>query len=184
MCFHCDWHSLQATTHDVVGCHGEDGGSSGNTREWTTGTRDVHVGVRQRSVGIHTVLRDKEHIMESTTSLPVSAERARRRSCEHLVQPRGHDEERRRGLVSSGRGRRGQVVALQDVLVLRLALVELVVLPPDSGHFEDVAQNLSSCTTDDKTVHHEEPHPAAPRPVEGAGRKPVLPNLTLVLVSV
>lgn len=73
-------------------------------------------------------------------------------SGEHLVEPGGHDEEGCRGLVSSRRGRGGQVVALQDVLILGLALVELVVLPSNSGHLKHVPQNVSSCTTEDKTA--------------------------------
>lgn len=65
--------------------------------------------------------------------------------CAHLVEPRGHDEESGGGLMSS-RCRRGrQVVALQNILVLRFALVEIVVLSPDAGHLEHVAQHLSSC---------------------------------------
>lgn len=63
----------------------------------------------------------------------------------HLVEPRGHDEERRGGLVSSRCGRGRQVVALQDILVLGLALVEVVVLPADRGDLKDVAQHLSGC---------------------------------------
>lgn len=66
--------------------------------------------------------------------------------CEHLVEPRGHDEEGCRGLMSSRCSGGRQVVALQNILVLRLALVELVVLSSDSGHLEHVTQHLSSCT--------------------------------------
>ena len=45
-----------------------------------------------------------------------------------------------------------QVVALQDILVFRLALVEVVVLSSDAGQLEHIAQLLSSCTkTEQKT---------------------------------
>lgn len=91
------------------------------------------------------------HQLNHSTSLLCSRRHAWMRSCEHLVEPRGHDEERRRGLVSSRGGRGRQVVALQDVLILGLALVELVVLPSDSGHLKHVTQNLSSCTREDRT---------------------------------
>lgn len=63
--------------------------------------------------------------------------------CVHLVQAGGHDEEGCRSLVSTWRGRGGQVVTLQDVLILRLPFMELVILPTDSGHFEHVAQDLT-----------------------------------------
>lgn len=63
----------------------------------------------------------------------------------HLVQARRHDEEGGRGLMSSRRSRGRQVVALENILVLRLALVEVVVLSSDCGHLEHVAQHLSSC---------------------------------------
>lgn len=69
---------------------------------------------------------------------------------EHLVEPWGHDEESRRGLMSPRRGWGRQVVALQDILVLGLALVELVVFSSDAGHLEHVAQHVSSCMTEDK----------------------------------
>lgn len=47
--------------------------------------------------------------------------------------------------MSSRCSRGRQVVALQDVLVLRLALVELIVLAPDSRHLKQIAQHLSGC---------------------------------------
>lgn len=43
-----------------------------------------------------------------------------------------------------------QVVALQNVLVLRLSLVELVVLASDTGHLEHITQHLSSCAKEDE----------------------------------
>lgn len=70
--------------------------------------------------------------------------------CEHLVEPWGHDEESCRGLMSSRCSCGWQIVALQNILVLRLALVELVVLSSDAGHLEHVAQHLSSCTKVDE----------------------------------
>lgn len=54
--------------------------------------------------------------------------------------------------MSSRCARGRQVVALQDVLVLGLALVELVVLPSDSGHLKHVTKNLSSCTREYRTL--------------------------------
>lgn len=47
--------------------------------------------------------------------------------------------------MSSRCSRGRQVVGLQNVLILRLALVELVVLPSDRGDLEHIAQHLSSC---------------------------------------
>ena len=67
--------------------------------------------------------------------------------CVYLVQARGHDEESRRGLVTSGGCRGRQVVALQDLLVLRLALVKLIVLTSDTGHLKHVPQHLPSYIT-------------------------------------
>lgn len=64
---------------------------------------------------------------------------------ENLVEARGHDEESCRGLMSSGCSWRWKVVALQNILVLRLAFVEIVVLPPDTWHLEQISQHLSSC---------------------------------------
>lgn len=71
--------------------------------------------------------------------------------CSHLVKPWGHDEESCRGLMSSWCSRGWQVVALQNVLILRLALVEVVVLSSDSGHLKHVSQHLSSCNQGGKT---------------------------------
>lgn len=70
--------------------------------------------------------------------------------CEHLVEAWGHDEESCRGLMSSRCSGGRQVVALQDILILRLSLVEVVVFSSDAGHLEHVAQRLSSCMREDK----------------------------------
>lgn len=43
-----------------------------------------------------------------------------------------------------------QVVGLENILVLRFTLVEIIVLSPDTGHLEHVAQNVSGCKTEDK----------------------------------
>lgn len=48
--------------HDVVGCHSDDGGSCRDTRERTAGAGDVHVGIRQRRLRIHTVLRERNQL--------------------------------------------------------------------------------------------------------------------------
>lgn len=50
---------LETIRQDVVGCHGDDGGSCWNTREWTTGPGDVDMGVRQRCVSVDAMLREK-----------------------------------------------------------------------------------------------------------------------------
>lgn len=47
---------LKSVGEDVVGCHGEDGGSCRHTGERPAGPGDVHMRVGQRLVRIHSVL--------------------------------------------------------------------------------------------------------------------------------
>lgn len=72
--------------------------------------------------------------------------------CEHLVEAWGHDEKGCRGLMSSRCSWGRQVVALQNILVLRLALVKLIVLSSDGGHLKHITQHLSSCMKDEQEV--------------------------------
>lgn len=132
---------------DVVGCHGNNGGARGDSGERTTGASDVNVGVGQRRLRVDSVLR-----RHSNRSQQVLIQRAAEAQVlgfsNDLVEARGHDEEGRGGLMSSRCGGGREVVALQDVLVLRRALVELVVLPSDVGNLKHVTQHVSSCRND------------------------------------
>lgn len=57
--FYTRGNRLETVRQDVVGCHGKDGGSCWDTGERTAGPSDVNVGIRQRCVRIHTMLRWK-----------------------------------------------------------------------------------------------------------------------------
>lgn len=147
----CSWCiRLETIREDVVGCHGEDGGSCWDPWERTAGPGDVNVGVRQRGLRVHTVLEYKLYKLITLNSSYLQSYIIIMTKCEHLVEPRGHDEESCRGLMPARCSGGRQVVALQNVLVLRLSLVELVVLSSDCGHLEHIAQRLSSCMREEE----------------------------------
>lgn len=60
--------------------------------------------------------------------------------------------------MSSGCSRGWQVVTLQNVLILRLALMELVVFSSDPGHLENISKHLSSCSQDGQIHGNTETH--------------------------